>query len=136
MARSAATPCKTIVCPNLCFGAASEFQGYCPDCAQNAAVEYETKRRQRGAKRRLSKTPHDQFYATRAWRNCRTSYIKHNPLCVSCESFGRIRPGVDVDHIIERKDGGADYDWANLQTLCKSCHSTKTIAERRKRNKT
>lgn len=40
-----------------------------------------------------------------------------------------------ADHIVERKDGGAEFDPANGQCLCGSCHSRKTAAERAKRMK-
>jgi 5-methylcytosine-specific restriction protein A len=49
---------------------------------------------------------------------------------VKCESRdGRLF----VDHIVERKDGGADYDPGNLETLCATCHARKTTGERVKR---
>jgi phage terminase large subunit-like protein len=35
-----------------------------------------------------------------------------------------------VDHIVERRDGGTD-DESNLQTLCSSCHSRKTLKRTR-----
>lgn len=38
-----------------------------------------------------------------------------------------------ADHILERKDGGADLDPANGQCLCGTHHSLKTAAERAKR---
>jgi 5-methylcytosine-specific restriction endonuclease McrA len=48
-------------------------------------------------------------------------------------SCGRNESRMFVDHIVERKDGGADYDLRNLQTLCGSHHTEKTLEERRKR---
>ena len=36
----------------------------------------------------------------------------------------------EVDHILRVQDGGAPYDLANLQTLCRGCHVGKTSAER------
>ncbi len=38
-----------------------------------------------------------------------------------------------VDHIQELKDGGAEVDPENAQTLCNRCHQKKTRAEKRKR---
>jgi 5-methylcytosine-specific restriction endonuclease McrA len=38
---------------------------------------------------------------------------------------------MEVDHIIEIQDGGAEFDWDNLQSVGTECHKTKT-AERRK----
>ena len=46
--------------------------------------------------------------------------------CVQCGKAGRL----EVDHILRVEDGGAPYDLANLQTLCRGCHVAKTNAER------
>ncbi len=35
-------------------------------------------------------------------------------------------PGSHMDHIVPRSRGGSD-DWANLQTLCASCHSRRDV---------
>lgn len=49
------------------------------------------------------------------------------------------RPGcgsakrIIADHIIERKDGGADLDPANIELLCHACHQVKTAAARARR---
>lgn len=48
---------------------------------------------------------------------------------------GRVERRMFVDHIKERKDGGALLDLANLQTLCGSHHTTKTLAVRSDRMK-
>lgn len=34
------------------------------------------------------------------------------------------------DHIVEIKDGGSEFDPANGQALCASCHTSKTVARR------
>lgn len=50
-----------------------------------------------------------------------------------CRSCGRVCSGkreAQVDHIIPRDRGGSD-DPENLQTLCISCHSRKTLNEHR-----
>jgi 5-methylcytosine-specific restriction protein A len=38
-----------------------------------------------------------------------------------------------ADHVLPLKDGGARFDWANLQALCVSCHNRKTAGETAKR---
>lgn len=46
-----------------------------------------------------------------------------------CQRCGAVPgPGVwlEVDHIVEKAEGGSDEDLANLQTLCNSCHAAKT----------
>ena len=55
--------------------------------------------------------------------------------CQSCGAEGRhesriggSRYSLEVDHIVEIMDGGAEFDPANLQTLCGDCHKAKTKA--------
>ena len=57
-------------------------------------------------------------------------YLRANPLCVSCQEQGITTQATEVDHIQRRAEGGSD-EWANLQALCKPCHSTKTATEGR-----
>lgn len=46
--------------------------------------------------------------------------------CVECGAVGRL----EIDHkIAVRKRPDLAFDLSNLQTLCASCHSRKTIAE-------
>jgi 5-methylcytosine-specific restriction protein A len=71
-----------------------------------------------------------KFYWSKEWRALRSLKIQDNPLCEECERNGKLTPGHAVDHIIpviDRPDLALDYD--NLQTLCTSCHSRKTILE-------
>lgn len=42
---------------------------------------------------------------------------------------------VVVDHVVPIKDGGARFDWVNLQSLCVSCHNRKTATETARRNR-
>ena len=46
--------------------------------------------------------------------------------CVKCGKKGRL----EVDHRVPFEDGGAMYDFSNLQTLCRFCHRDKTRGER------
>ncbi len=50
-----------------------------------------------------------------------------------CQTPGCGRPGRYADHIIERRDGGAVFDRANLMWVCAPCHGRKTTDERAKR---
>ena len=45
--------------------------------------------------------------------------------CCICKRAGRL----ECDHVKPLKRGGAKYDMANLQTLCRSCHIRKTRLE-------
>lgn len=50
-------------------------------------------------------------------------------LCQACKAYGRLTTAHDVDHIVPIARGGKRYDEANLQSLCKACHSRKTASE-------
>jgi 5-methylcytosine-specific restriction protein A len=53
--------------------------------------------------------------------------LQREPLCRYCYEVGRIEPANEVDHI----DGNYNNnDVANLQALCKVCHSRKTAQEK------
>lgn len=79
------------------------------------------------AKPRLSST--QQGYTYR-WRKASAAFLKRRPLCVHCESEGRIEPASEVDHIIpHRGDMSLFWDQSNWQPLCKRHHSRKTAAE-------
>ena len=66
----------------------------------------------------------------RRWQRARLRFIKRNPLCVVCDSRGRVRPTQEVDHIKPHR--GCDklfWNEKNWQALCKRCHSRKTQRE-------
>ena len=67
--------------------------------------------------------PGDPFYQRAAWRRFRAGILRHRPIC---EVPGCGIAASHVDHIIPRRRGGADFDPANVQALCASCHSAKT----------
>lgn len=50
-------------------------------------------------------------------------------LCVLCQAQGRATQAEEVDHIVPLEQGGTD-DEANLQSVCRPCHRTKTVRER------
>lgn len=69
----------------------------------------------------------------KAWREIREAKLARNPLCECCQRKGcrrcarsGVRPARDVDH---RDGNNADHSDANLQSLCKPCHSHKTATE-------
>ncbi len=63
-------------------------------------------------------------YNTSAWQRMSAEQLAREPNCRRCG-----RPGKIADHIIPRRQDGAD-DPSNLQTLCAACHQRKTNAER------
>lgn len=58
-----------------------------------------------------------------AWQRLRKSFLFDNPDCVRCGAAA-----TQVDHILPKAQGGTD-DIYNLQALCHSCHSRKTVTE-------
>ncbi len=67
--------------------------------------------------------PGDRFYQSKTWRRFRASVLQARPIC---EVPGCDIVATNVDHIVPRSRGGADFDPANVQALCASCHSAKT----------
>ena len=130
MPRSAPSPCRIPGCAKL------SHSGFCEDHAREAELRKRQYQRRARERRRDDTTQHqlDRFYHKASWKACRKAYIAANPLCTQCEAYGRVVPGDVVDHIVERRDGGSDYNHSNLQTLCHGCHNEKTHKERRVRN--
>ena len=68
---------------------------------------------------RLAKQLH-----TRAWAKFSKGYLRTHFACVQCGA-----PATETDHIRSRRLGGAMFSYANLQAMCKPCHSKKTRRE-------
>jgi len=69
------------------------------------------------------------FYNSKKWRSLRNYKIQINALCEECERKGLVEPGVEIDHIQALRDDGAPLSLSNLQTLCRSCHASKSSYE-------
>lgn len=69
------------------------------------------------------------FYRTPRWIETRKKKLHLSPFCEECKKVGTMVVGKVVDHIVPIKQGGEPYDLDNLQTLCWSCHSRKSIEE-------
>jgi 5-methylcytosine-specific restriction endonuclease McrA len=80
----------------------------------------------------------EEFYLSSAWLGLRATLIKQRGR--RCETCGKTHDGGQPvrligDHIIERKDGGADLDPRNVRLVCIPCHNVKTARERAARLK-
>ena len=82
--------------------------------------DYNTRDRDREASR---------FYSSDRWRKLRAAKLSRNPLCEECARQSKHTPATMVDHIQPIKQGGQALDMDNLQSLCWSCHSAKSIKE-------
>lgn len=72
-----------------------------------------------------------EFYRSAAWRKLRLVKLEQQPLCEECLKHDRHTPAQMVDHIVPINRGGAPLDLQNLQSLCNSCHNSKSARERR-----
>lgn len=74
------------------------------------------------------------MYKTDAWtKRLRPNQLAREPWCAECDKIGLRVRATDVDHIVDHK-GNPElfYDPGNLQSLCHSCHSRKTIEDLQK----
>jgi 5-methylcytosine-specific restriction enzyme A len=109
MPRKPKKPCSYPRCPEL-----TESR-YCDAHTKNYDREYE---RQRG-------TSTQRGYGANH-RRLRKMVLAQEPLCRYCTERGDVEPATELDHI----DGNQwNLKWENLQGLCKSCHSRKTVKE-------
>ena len=107
-------PCRYPNCPNLTHNL------YCE--VHKKKIDSDYNKYQRDS---FSKT----FYNTPRWRAVRKQKLTLSPFCEECYKNGTIIKATMVDHILPIKQGGAPLDMDNLQSLCWSCHSRKSIEE-------
>lgn len=70
------------------------------------------------------------LYLGSRWKRMRSEHLLNEPFCRECAKKGIRTKGNEVDHLVPHR-GNLElfFDKKNLQTLCKSCHSRKTMAE-------
>ena len=113
-------PCRRTGCPELVRGG-----GYCAKHRKDVRRIKATIHGERGE----SGEWHGLYYTVR-WREIRAAQLIREPYCRDCAAHGVRTPATDVDHIVpHRGNKRLFYDATNLQSLCHSCHSRKTIAE-------
>ena len=71
------------------------------------------------------------WYSLPIWtRDLRPTQLLREPWCRECAKAGRRVRATDVDHIRDHRGDWALFtDRSNLQSLCHSCHSRKTMRE-------
>jgi 5-methylcytosine-specific restriction protein A len=67
-----------------------------------------------------------RIYARAQWQRLRRLKLSRDP---ACEVPGCGKPATQVDHKRGIKAGGKKWSLDNLQSLCASCHSKKTVRE-------
>lgn len=116
MPNRAPRPCRVAGCAEL----TTEKHGFC--------ARHRREDRQRWDEERESAAR--RGYGAR-WRRLRLLFLRRHPLCVDPFGLHEGRPvaATDVDHVLPKAKGGTDA-WENLQPLCHSCHSRKSIEDR------
>ena len=68
-----------------------------------------------------------KFYRSKAWQNCRRSYLASvGGLCERCLTRGKITPAVIVhhrEHLQDHFTAEQALSWDNLEALCRQCHA-------------
>lgn len=90
----------------------------CPVCEKDRRVSYEARPERKAAR---------AYYNTPEWLTLRKACGERDHfVCQDCgEPTGK---SYHADHIVAREAGGGDT-LDNLQTLCRPCHSRKTMTE-------
>lgn len=101
-----------------------------PGCPELVDSMYCTKHKQINNKNyeKYERNPEVRKHYGYQWRKIRNNYIRQHPLCAHCLANGLAILAEEVDHILPISKGGS-HDEMNLQSLCKSCHSRKSVKE-------
>lgn len=101
-----------------------------PGCGVLTRDGYCAQHKPRQADRRQSAQWHS-WYSLPIWTDdLRPGQLLREPFCRECARHGIRTPATDVDHIRDHRG-----DWVlftaqdNLQSLCHSCHSRKTMRD-------
>lgn len=105
-----------------------------PGCTTLVRSSYcDAHRPPESARRSEKSQSYRRWYSLRIWTDeLRPQQLAREPFCRECARRGLRVYATDVDHVVPH-----DGDWSkftdpdNLQSLCHSCHSAKTIAESR-----
>jgi len=109
MARLFATPCAQPGCKELVYSGGR--------CTQHRLP------------RKPISSPKPRIYDLARWDAVRISVFRVEPWCKACELEGKYTRSMEIDHIVPIEAGGDPWARTNLQALCKSCHSRKTLRE-------
>lgn len=85
------------------------------------------------ARRSAKSQSYRRWYSLRIWTDVlRPQQLAREPFCRECARRGLRVYATDVDHVVPHDGDWSKFaDTENLQSLCHSCHSAKTIAESR-----
>lgn len=98
---------------------------YCDVHKTSAAVERARRQTLFKDTTRRQSAQYNALYHTNRWRAMRAAFLAMNSTCVMCGGRATV-----ADHIEpHRGDEAKFFDVNNLQPLCASCHSKKTMQE-------
>ena len=63
------------------------------------------------------------------WKHRREAHLAREPFCRECGKRGLRVKATDVDHVIPHRGDVEKFCKGELQSLCKGCHSRKTMRE-------
>jgi 5-methylcytosine-specific restriction endonuclease McrA len=63
-----------------------------------------------------------KIYDTKRWKKLRLYKLFEDPICQYCNKSA----ATEVDHRIAVENGGDPFEYENLMSACKACHSRKT----------
>jgi 5-methylcytosine-specific restriction endonuclease McrA len=63
--------------------------------------------------------------STARWQRAARRQIRREPWCAECGHKGDEANPLTADHVVALAAGGDPWSPANLQTLCRSCNSSK-----------
>ena len=116
------TKCSVLGCKNK----RSKFNSFCTE--HGGRDTYNHKQYDKAPQRREQIA----MYQTPQWLTLRKIQLSTKPLCASCLSQGIVTQAVHIDHVFPWQKIGQVAFYHNLfQSLCTSCHSSKTHLEQR-----
>ena len=115
-----ATKCSSLGCHNI----KAKFSSLCIE--HGGKDSFNHKRYNNKDKRKLAV----HKYHTKQWQTLRQIQLSQHPICAGCKSEGIIAAAQHVDHIFPWQQIGEMAFTHNIyQSLCQSCHSSKTYLE-------
>lgn len=116
MASKPLRPCRAPGCRNL------TSSGYCQ--------EHQALRpRLEGLERGDSAAWHSWYWTTLWRKELRPQQLAREPWCRECAKRGLRVRATDVDHVVPHNGDWYAFTHGELQSLCHSCHSRKTLRE-------
>jgi len=108
-----------------CKGARSKYNSYC--LAHGGKDKLDLSPEQYSKRKDFN-----EKYQTRQWRQLRKVQLSQHPLCAGCLSKGIIVQALHIDHVFPWSKINPQAFYFNLfQSLCHSCHSSKTALEQK-----